>query len=156
MDSKRLAIRRVNRAQTMLDALIADTSTGESRAVLSENDPNWINLSDDLYFLKDGKRFLWSSERSGYRHLYLYDLEGKQLAQLTRGEWEVSAVEAIDEAKGLVYFMATEKSLLEHQLYRVALDGTGFTRLTKDARTQAAVFAPHGIPFYDTYSNAAA
>ncbi len=155
-DSKHLGIQRLNRTQTTLDLLIADATTGKARAALSENDPNWINLSDDLYFLKDGKRFLWSSERSGYRHLYLYDLEGKQLAQLTRGEWEVSAVEAIDEAKGLVYFMATEKSLLEHQLYRVALDGTGFTRLTKDAGTHAAVFAPHAAAFYDTYSNAAA
>jgi len=155
-DSKHLGIQRLNRTQTTLDLLIADATTGKARAALSENDPNWINLSDDLYFLKDGKRFLWSSERSGYRHLYLYDLEGKQLAQLTRGEWEVSAVEAIDEAKGLIYFMATEKSLLEHQLYRVALDGTGFTRLTKDAGTHAAVFAPHAAAFYDTYSNAAA
>jgi len=155
-DSKRLGIQRLNRTQTTLDLLIADATTGKARAALSENDANWINLSDDLYFLKDGKRFLWSSERSGYRHLYLYDLEGKQLAQLTRGEWEVSAVEAIDEAKGLVYFTATEKSPLERQLYRVALDGTGFTRLTKDAGTHAAVFAPHAAAFYDTSSNAEA
>jgi len=64
--------------------------------------------------------------------LYLYDLEGKQLAQLTKGEWEISAVDAIDESKGLVYFSAAEKSPLERCLYRVAFDGTGFTRLTKD------------------------
>ena len=111
-DSKHLAIERLNRTQTALDLLIADSITGKTRAVLSENDPNWINISDDLYFLKDGKRFLWSSERSGYRHMYLYDLLGKQLAQLTKGEWEVSAVDAVDEAKGLVYFSATEKSPL--------------------------------------------
>ena len=101
-DSKQLAIQRLNRTQTTLDLLIAEAATGKTRAALSENDPNWINVSDDLYFLKDGKRFLWSSERSGYRHLYLYDLEGKQLAQLTKGEWEISAVDAIDESKGLV------------------------------------------------------
>src|SRR5258708_16303794 len=130
IDSKHLAIQRLNRAQTMLDLLIADTSTGESRAVLSENDPNWINLSDDLYFLKDGKRFLWSSERSGYRHLYLFDLEGRQLAQITKGEWEVSAVDAIDEAKGFVYFTATQKSPLERHLYRVACRDFPFTELT--------------------------
>src|SRR6266852_7878592 len=66
-DSKHLAIQRLNRTQTTLDLLIADTTTGMTRAALSENDPNWINVSDDLYFLKDGKRFLWASERSGYR-----------------------------------------------------------------------------------------
>src|SRR5882762_6473071 len=154
-DSKHLAIQRLNRAQNTLDLLIADAATGKTRAALSENDPNWINVSDDLYFLKDGKRFLWSSERSGYRHLYLCDLDGKQLAQLTKGEWEVSAVDAIDESKGLVYFTATEKSPLERGLYRAAFDGTGFTRVTKDEGTHAAVFAPNAAAFYDTYSNTA-
>ena len=154
-DSKHLAIQRLNRTQTTLDLLIAEATTGETRAALSENDPNWINVSDDLYFLKDGKRFLWSSERSGYRHLYLYDLEGKQLAQLTKGEWEISAVDAIDESKGLVYFSAAEKSPLERRLYRVAFDGTSFTRLTKDEGTHVAVFAPNAAAFYDTYSNTA-
>jgi dipeptidyl-peptidase 4 len=154
-DSKQLAIQRLNRAQTKLDLLIADTATGKTRTVLTENDPNWINVSDDLYFLKDGKRFLWSSERSGYRHLYLFEITGKQVAQLTQGDWEVSTIDAVDEAKALVYFTATEKSPLERQLYRVALDGTGFTRVTKDAGTHAAVFAPNAAAFYDTYSNAA-
>src|SRR5437867_4485303 len=155
MDSKQLAIQRLNRTQTNLDLLIADAATGKTRVALSENDPNWINVSDDLYFLKDGKRFLWSSERSGYRHLYLHDLDGKQLAQLTKGEWEVSAVDAIDETIGLVYFTAAEKSPLERHLYRVSLDGTGFARLTKDAGTHAVVFAPNAAAFYDTYSSAA-
>jgi dipeptidyl-peptidase-4 len=154
-DSKHLGIQRLNRTQTALDLLIADGATGKTRAVLSENDANWINVSDDLYFLKDGKRFLWSSERSGYRHLYLYDLEGKQLVQLTKGEWEVSALDAADEAKGFVYFTATEKSPLERHLYRVALDGSGFARLSKDEGTHAAVLAPNAAAFYDTYSNSA-
>jgi len=154
-DSKHLAIQRLNRTQTTLDLLMVDTNTGKTRVALSENDPNWINVSDDLYFLKDGKRFLWSSERSGYRHLYLYDLEGKQLAQITKGDWEVAAGAAIDEAKGLVYFTATEKSQLERHLYRVAFDGTGFARLSKDAGTHDAVLSPNAGAFYDTYSNAA-
>src|SRR6266704_706233 len=152
-DSRHLTIQHLNRTQTTLDLLIADAATGKTRAALGETDPNWVNVSDDLYFLKDGKRFLWSSERSGYRHLYLFDLEGKQLAQLTKGEWEVTSLDAVDEAKGLVYFTATEKSPLERQLYRVALDGTGFARITQDAGTHAAVFSPNAAAFYDTYSN---
>src|SRR6266849_456437 len=169
-DSKHLAIQRLNRTQTTLDLLIADTTTGMTRAALSENDPNWINVSDDLYFLKDGKRFLWSSESSGYRHLYLYDLnkkrpsslmefehmdfERKPGTQITRGQWEVTSLDAMDEAKGLVYFTATEKSPLERHLYRVALDGTGFTQLTKEEGTHAAVFSANASAFVDTYSNA--
>src|SRR5260221_535726 len=154
-DAKHVAIQRLNRTQTTLDLLIADAATGKTRTVLSENDSNWINVSDDLTLLKDGKRFLWSSERRGNRHLYLFDLEGKQLAQLTKGEWEVSAVDAIDEAKGLVYFTATQRSPLERHLYRVALDGTGLTRITKDEGTHTAGLAPNAAAFYATYSYAA-
>src|SRR5712664_698062 len=152
-DSKHLAIQRLNRTQTALDLLIADTTTGKRRAALSENDPNWINVSDDLYFLKDGKRFLWSSERSGYRHLYLYDLEGKQLAQITKGEWEVSAVDAVDEGKGLVYFTGTAKSPMERHLYRVSLDGSAISRITIHNGTHGVNMAPDASAFADTYSD---
>jgi dipeptidyl-peptidase-4 len=154
-DSKHLAIQWLNREQNSLDLLIAEAATGSVRVALTEKDQNWINVSDDLYFLKDGKRFLWSSERTGYRHLYLYDLGGKQLAQLTKGEWEVSALDAVDESKGLVYFTATEKSPLERHLYRVGLDGIGFTRITKAEGAHAVVMAPGAAAFYDTYSNTA-
>ena len=155
-DSKHLGIQRLDRTQTKLDLLIADSATGSARTALTEKDDYWINVSDDFVFLKDGKRFLWSSERSGYRHLYLYDLEGKQLAQLTKGDWEVAAVDAVDDTKGLVYFTATEKSVLERHLYRVGLDGAGFKRLTTSEGTHAVALAPNASAFFDTYSNAAA
>jgi dipeptidyl-peptidase-4 len=163
-DSKHLTVQRLNRAQTVLDLLIADAATGSSRIALTEKDQYWINVNDDLRFLPDSKNFIWSSERSGYRHLYLYDLEGKELAQLTRGDWEVVAVNAVDERAHVIYFTATEKSPLERQLYRVGLDGSGFARITKEPGTHAAGFplAPTGTAittttslaaFIDTYSN---
>jgi dipeptidyl-peptidase-4 len=155
-DSKHVAIQRLNRTQTTLDLLIADVQTGNARTSVAEKDPYWINVSDDLVFLKDGKRFLWSSERSGYRHLYLYDLGGKQLTQVTKGDWEVAAVDGVDDAKGLVYFTATEKSALERHLYRVNLDGSGFARLTRDDGSHAVTFAPDASAFVDTYSNTSA
>jgi len=154
-DSKHLAIQRLNRQQTVLELLIAESDSSKSRVALTEKDQYWINVSDDLFFLKDGKRFLWSSERSGYRHLYMYGLEGKQLAQLTKGDWEVSAVEAVDDSKGIVYFTATEKSPLERQLYRINLDGSGFARVTKEDGTHHLNIAPNGAAFVDTYSNSA-
>jgi dipeptidyl-peptidase 4 len=155
-DSKHLAIQRLNRQQTVLELLIADADGSKSRIALTEKDQYWINVSDDLYFFKDGKRFLWSSERSGYRHLYLYGLDGKQVTQLTKGDWEVSALEAVDESKGLIYFTATEKSPLERQLYRVALDGAGFARVTKEGGTHHVNIAPNAAAFVDTYSNSMA
>jgi dipeptidyl-peptidase-4 len=153
-DSKHLAIQRLNREQNNLDLLLADASNGRTFAILTEKDPDWVNVSDDLRFLKDSRRFLWSSERTGYRHLYLYDLSGKLSAQLTKGDWEVTQVDAVDEAKGLVYFTATEKSPIERQLYRVSLDGSGFTRITKEDGTHNIRFAPTATAYVDTYSNA--
>jgi dipeptidyl-peptidase-4 len=153
-DSKHLAIQRLNREQNNLDLLLADASNGKTSAILTEKAPDWVNVHDDLQFLKDSKRFLWSSERTGYRHLYLYDLNGKQLVQLTKGEWEVSGIDAVDEAKGLVYFTATEKSPIERHLYRVSLDGSGFARITREAGTHGIRFSPNAAAYVDTYSNA--
>jgi dipeptidyl-peptidase-4 len=152
-DSKHLAIQRLNRPQTVLDLLIADATNGQSHTVLNETDQYWVNINNDLHFLKDGKRFLWSSERSGYRHLYLYDLEGKQLAQITKGDWEVSAVDAVDEGKGLVYFTGTAKTPLERHLYRVSLDGSAISRITIHNGTHGVNMAPDASAFVDTYSD---
>jgi len=152
-DSKRLAIQRLNREQNVLDLVLADASTGNSKTILTEKDPYWINVSDDLHFLKDSTRFVWSSERSGYRHLYLYDVSGKQLAQLTKGDWEVTQLDAVDESAGLVYFGATEKSPIERHLYRVSLDGSRFARLTKEDGTHGIRFSPDAKAYVDTYSN---
>jgi len=152
-DSKHIAIQRLNRQQTVLDLLIADAASGETRTALTDKDQYWINISNDLHFLKDGKRFLWSSERSGYRHLYLYNLDGKEQMQLTKGEWEVSAVDAVDEGKGLVYFTGTSKSPLERHLYRVSLDGSAVSRITIHNGTHGVSMAPDASAFVDTYSD---
>jgi len=154
-DSRRLAIQRMNRAQNKLELLFADASSGKSSVILTEQDEYWVNLADDLYFFTDGKRFLWSSERGegGYSHLYLYDLSGKMLKQLTSGAWEVSQVARVDEKNSAVYFTATEKSPTETHLYRVALDGTGFARVTKDAGAHSINMSPDAANYVDTYSN---
>jgi dipeptidyl-peptidase 4 len=153
-DSRRLCIQRLNRDQNVLDLLLADAATGKSSTLLTEKDQYWINISDDLRFLKDGKRFLWSSEGTGDRHLYLYGLDGKQIAQLTKGDWEISRVDGIDEAKGIIYFSSTEKSPIEQHLYCVGLDGTGFARITKEDGMHSVSLSPSANFFVDTYSNA--
>jgi dipeptidyl-peptidase 4 len=153
-DSRRLAIQRLNRDQNKLELLLADAATGKSSTLLAENDQYWINVNDDLHFLKDGKRFLWSSERTGYRHIYLYGLDGKQIAQLTKGDWEVSHIDGVDETHGVVYFTATEKSPIERHFYRVGLDGVGFARITKEDGVHTIDLAPVANLYVDTYSNA--
>jgi dipeptidyl-peptidase 4 len=152
-DSRNVAIERLNRAQDTLELLLADAQTGTSRVILTDTDKYWINVSDDLNFLRDGKRFIWSSERTGYRHLYLYDLDGKQIAQLTSGDWEVTALAGVDEDSGTAYFTATEKSPLERHLYRVGLDGKGFARVTQEAGTHDIHMSPNARAYVDTFSD---
>jgi dipeptidyl-peptidase-4 len=154
-DSKRVAIQRLNRAQTQLDLLFADAATGRATTILTEQDKNWINISDILYFFSDGRRFIWSSERSGFRHLYLYDVSGQLITQLTRGDWEVESLEGVDEAGQAAYFISTDKSSIERQLYRVSLSGGAPVPITHEAGTHAVVMAPAGCAhFVDTASSA--
>ena len=164
-DSRRVAIQRLNRGQNQLDLVFADAATGASKIILTESDKYWINISDDLYFFSDNKRFLWSSERSGYRHFYLYDDSGKELAQLTSGDWAISDLggfgpgaanhPAVDETRGYVYFITNKDDVRETQLYRVSINDKSLTRITKEAGSHSARIAPDASAFVDTYSNAA-
>jgi dipeptidyl-peptidase 4 len=153
-NSRRVAIERLNRVQNHLDLLFADADSGKSRVALTEQDKYWVNLNDDLYFFADGQRFLWSSERSGFRHLYLHDMAGKQLAQLTHGDWEVEGTAEADEKDGAIYFTSTEKSPVERQFYRVSISGGEPVPLTRDHGTHNIRLAPDRQHFLDTYSTA--
>jgi dipeptidyl-peptidase-4 len=153
-DSRRLAIQRLTRVQNRLDLFFADAASGRAQVVLTEMDQSWINVADDLHFFADGQRFLWSSERTGFRHLYLFDLSGKQLAQLTRGNWQVEGVEGVDETGGQVYFTSTQASPIERHLHRVSLSGGEPVRLTRERGNHGVNLAPDARHFTDTYSNA--
>jgi dipeptidyl-peptidase-4 len=142
----------LNRAQTRLELVRLDTATGTAATLLVEEDPAWVNLHDDLRFFKDGS-FLWSSERSGYRHLYLYSSGGQSLRQLTFGDWEVTGVEEVDEEGGWVYYTSTQAGLLGRNLYRVRVNGKGASeRITQGPGTHRANVAPGGRYVVDSHS----
>lgn len=153
-DSKRVAVQRLNRPQNRLDLLFADARTGVSRVALTETDHYWINLTETLHFLKGAPQFIWSSERSGFRHLYLYGLDGKLVRQLTDGQWEVASLDAVDEKAGRIYYASTEKTPLERQLYSVNLDGSGKRQVSSGSGTHEAVFAPDASAYVDNFSTA--
>ncbi len=153
-DGKRLALQRLDRAQSQLDLLLADAATGSSHVLLTDKDPYWINLSDTLYFLKGAPQFLWSSERSGYRHLYLYGIDGKLVRQLTDGQWEVTSLDAVDEREQKIYFTSTEVSPLERHLYVTGLNGQGEKRVTESSGTHMVTVAPDASAYVDDFSTA--
>ncbi|MFC1502286.1 S9 family peptidase [bacterium] len=161
---KRVCVRTMNRLQTEVDLFFVDRSSGEGKFIMKETDEGWINLTDDLYFLKDGKHFIMASERSGYEHLYRFTMDGKLVNQITNGEWAIrssgggpfwvrKAVTGIDEKRGWIYFTALEKSSLEKHLYRIRIDGTKMKRLTKGDGTHAITMSPNTRYYFDRYSN---
>ena len=152
----RIAVEKLNRVQNQMDLLFADAKTGASQTIIHEQDRFWINMNDGPHFLKDGSGFLWTSERDGgFRHLYFYSLDGKQKKQLTRGEWEVSRIAAVDENKRQVLYLSTEASPLERQLFAVGFDGKNKRRLSTELGTHSISAAPDSGVYLDTHSSLA-
>jgi dipeptidyl-peptidase-4 len=151
----------LNRAQDRLDLYFVDARSGRSRKVLSETAPNaWVNVNDDLTFLQSGDRFLWSSWRDGTTQLYLYSFdkenplanEARVERQLTKGDFEMLGVEAVDETAGIVYLVCNEDDPRERQLYAVKLDGSGFERISPEDGTHQLTFADDGKHYIDEFS----
>jgi dipeptidyl-peptidase-4 len=152
-DGKELLFNRTNRRQNVMEFVAADPETGKCRVVVREEWlPSWVENSPPMRFLKDNDRFVWTSERTGWKNLYLYDLSGKQLATLTAHPFEVGSVVRIDEDAGLLYYTARSgDNPMKMQLHRVRLDGTADTRLTDPAFHHAVDIAPDGKHFIDVY-----
>jgi dipeptidyl-peptidase-4 len=152
-NSREILAERLNRVQNRLDLLLANCRTGAARTVLHEEDRYWINVRGAPRFLEDGLRFLWTSERSGYRHLYLRDVNGKSDAQLTSGDWAVDEIAGVDQKRELVYYTSTEASPIERQLYAVRFDGSDKRRLSSGEGTHRASVSPDGAYYLDDFSS---
>jgi dipeptidyl-peptidase-4 len=151
-DSSGIAVERLNRVQNELDLLLANPATGQAKTLIHEADRYWINVHDDFRYLQNGQ-FLWSSERDGFRHLYLYSAEGKELNRITQGNWEVTGVAGVDEAKRRVYYVSSEVSPVERQFYSINLDGSGKMRLSQSAGSHGILLSPVFDYYLDSYSS---
>jgi len=151
-----LLVQRLNRHQNRLDVMVADARTGATRTLFTETDSAWVDVDDDLSFIRGGRQFLWSSERDGYNHLYLYNRDGTVARQLTRGAWDVTQVFGVDEKNGFVYFSATEQGPEQRHLYRVRLDGGAPERLSKEPGTHAVQLSVQTPYYLDSWSRAGA
>ncbi len=163
-DSRRVAVETMNRMQTELQLDFADAESGQAKHILTDKDPGWVNVTDDLYFLRDGEHFLWASERDGYMHLYRFTMDGKLVNKVTNGNWAMAssggvafwvrqAVTGIDEKNDWIYFTALKDSSIERQLYRVKSDGNGLQRISDVAGTHGIEMAPDTRFYFDTFSN---
>ena len=133
--------------------LFAYDPGGMRTALLVEEAQPWINLHHDLRFVEGTGEFTWSSERSGYRHLYLYAPDGQLVRQLTQGEWPAEQTVALDGARRQLYFVGWKDSPLERHLFRVSIDGAEVERLTTEPGIHGAVVAPDFSSFVDVWDS---
>ncbi len=150
-DGSELLCNRTNRRQNIMEFTACSPETGKCRVIVREEWPaSWTENHPPMKFLKDGKRFIWESERTGWKNLYLYDLSGKLLSTLTNHSFEVGAIVSVDEDAGLLYYMARDgDNHMKLQLHRVGLDGRGDKRLTDPAFNHTVDVAPDGKHFID-------
>jgi len=155
-DGRTLVYQRQSRDQKRLDLVAVDAATLTQRPLLTETSKTWVSIHDDLRFLGRQKAFIWASERSGRKHLYLYDLKGHLLHPISSGEWGVDDILAVDEQAGKVYIASNKDAVIDKQTYVLNLDGSNANkpvRLTKQDGWHEDVFARNGKIFVDTFSD---
>ena len=151
-DSNVLCAQVLNRHQDNLDLLFIDATTATSKVVLNEKDKAYVDVTDNLTFLKDNS-FVWTSEKDGYNHIYLYDKTGKLKNQITKGNWEITAYYGLDEKTKTVFYQSVENGSTIRDVYRIGLDGKNKVKLSQQVGTNEATFSPNFQYFINTYSS---
>ena len=154
--SKQLLYQLQSRDQKRLDLIAVDAATLAQKTLLTETSTTWVSLHDDLRFLSKRDEFIWSSERSGRNHLYLYNLSGKLLHPISSGEWGIDNVLAVDEKSGRVFVASNRDAVIDKQTYALTLDGKSAdkpVRITKADGWHESSFAKNGEVFVDTFSD---
>ena len=142
----------VNRPQSALWLVRFDLASGRRRTVLEERSEYWVNLPHRTLAQLDGGDFVWASERTGFRHLYRYGVDGSLRAPLTQGDWMVDEIAGVDERAGMVYFTGNREDPREKQLYAVGLDGGEVRRLTEEPGTHEITLEGEARWYVDVHS----
>jgi dipeptidyl-peptidase 4 len=151
-DANALSVQVLNRHQDNLDLLFVDANSGTTKVVLNEKDKAYVDVTDNLTFLKDNS-FIWTSEKDGYNHIYQYDKTGKLKNQITKGNWEVTNYYGFDEKTGTIYYQSVENGSINRDVYSISLDGKNKKRLTTLIGTNAATFSPNFEYFINSFSS---
>ena len=151
-DANVLSAQILNRHQDNLDLLFIDGTTAISKVVLNEKDKAYIDVTDNLTFLKDNS-FIWTSEKDGFNHIYLYDKTGKLKNQVTKGNWEVTAYYGFDEKNKTIYYQSVENGSTIRDVYKIGLDGKNKLKLSQQVGTNSATFSPNFQFFINSFSS---
>jgi len=152
-DANVLSAQVLNRHQDNLDLLFIDGNSATTKIVLNEKDKAYVDVTDNLTFLKDNS-FIWTSEKDGFNHIYLYDKNGKLKNQITKGNWEVTNYYGFDEKTKTVFYQSVESGSINRDVYRIGLDGKKKVKLSQAIGTTNATFSPNFEFFINSYSSA--
>ena len=155
-DGSEVWFQRQSRNQKQLDLVAVEPQNLKQHLVLTEKSATWVELNDDLHFLKQQPGFIWASERSGRKHLYLYRMDGNLVRDLSSGDWGVDEVLAVDEAAGRVLVASNKDAVIDKQVYALSLGtkaGAAPVRITQENGWHDVVFAKDGQFFVDTFSS---
>ena len=148
----KLAAQVLNRHQNVLDFYYVDAS-GKASIAFTEKDTAYVDVTDDLTYLKDGS-FLWTSEKDNWRHIYLYDANGTEKKQLTKGNWDVTSYYGYDAKSKRIYFQSTEDGSINRGIYSISLKGKKKQKLSSQTGTNSASFSKNFTYFINTFSSA--
>ena len=152
--SNQLFIQRLNRHQNHLEVLSVNPSTGDAKLVFEEKETTYIDIHDNLIFYDDDSFFLWTSEKNGSNHIYLYRIDGKEIRQITKGDWEVTDFYGFDQKSKTLYYQSTEKSPIQRDVYSINVFGKKKKLLSKERGSNNAIFSKNYEYFINTYSSA--
>ncbi len=151
-DAAVLSAQTINRHQNNLNLVFYNANDKSSSVVYNETDESYIDVTDNLTFLNDNS-FLWTSEKDGYNHIYLYNKKGELIRQITSGEWEVTNFYGFNSKNGRVYYQSTENGSINRAVYSSGINGKGKKMLTKKYGTNSATFSSDFTYFINTFSN---
>lgn len=143
---------KLNRHQNQLDFIRYNTVTKAQDIIYTDKNDKWLDVTDDYYFLKDGKTMIVTSERDGFNHIYKVTLGG-EVKQLTSGKWEVNKIQYVNEAKKQIYYLSNESGVLNRDLYVVNFDGKKKALISSGDGWNQTVFSPNGNFYRNQYSN---
>lgn len=152
-DANEVCVFTMNRHQSKLELNIVNATTGESKVIYTETDPAYIDITDNLTFLKDNS-FIWTSEVDGYNHIYYFDKNGKQITQVTKGQWDVTNFYGLDEKSNTLYYQSAEESPMQRAVYSIRVNGKRKKKLSEKTGTNVANFSNGFKYFINTHSDA--
>ena len=148
-----LSAQFINRHQNELDLWAINTATNSSEILLTETDKAYVDVTDNLTFLKDNS-FIWTSEQDGFNHIYHYSKTGQLIKQVTQGNWEVTAYYGYDEKSKRIFYQSVENGSINRDVYSIGLNGKNKRRLSKNEGTNAAAFSADFTYYINTFSSA--